>query len=561
MSIHLWAKIFVLLVIAFASPPKAKAQQGQVREVFDDVHAFLYRQVLLGNLEQAFLSHQPLSQRRVDSLLLRVDAMALGSEDVVLLHRLMGLGKRPGSDAINERVGGIYANGRDSYSVEGPSFTIAVNPLLEGAIGVSRQTRNSQTEKVSFVRRYARCGRLSGTIGERWYFDTRFTENVRVEPPYVRDRVRQRINGVKNWALPTLDYLEAFGTVGYYSKHFEARVGREKHLWGSSRNALMLSNHGAGYDYAQFIVTLGRLQYSHLYASFVDTKSNLIPSAPGSTLSRPFRYGVFHRLAWQPSSRLELGVFEGMVLAPEPGERPLGFYFTYFNPLIFLRAVDFDVNSPGNVLLGLDWRWTVRTGVALRGQFFIDEFVADAFLKPDRFDNTVGGMVGVDVLVPELPALDLSIEYTRIRPYTYSNFATSLAYVNANGFLGYPLGANAHDLAIFTRWRVSERIQVELIGSISKQGVSTDEFLAGESPFVVPYGPNREKPLDAEFLQGIEERMLFTEGRVSLELLPQLFIEGLLLGQFVRRDGFPGNNTLAPSLSLRWGTRPASLRY
>ena len=48
--------------------------------------------------------------------------------------------------------------------------------------------------------------------------------------------------------------------------------------------------------------------------------------------------------------------------------------FFYLNPIIFLRPVEYSLNSSDNALMGLNWKFKSTNNSHIYGQFVIDEF-------------------------------------------------------------------------------------------------------------------------------------------------------------------------------------------
>src|SRR5690606_26618913 len=146
------------------------------------------------------------------------------------------------------------------------------------------------------------------------------------------------------------DYFAATGVVGFRSKYFEARLGRDHHQWGVGRSSLVLSNFSAPFDFLQLRTTLGRFQYVNLFAGLTDKDLFVVQE----TLPEPRKYAAFHRLSVALPGRVQLGVFESVVFSSDSLGVRRGFDVSYLNPVIFIRAVERDRGSPDNVLLGGD---------------------------------------------------------------------------------------------------------------------------------------------------------------------------------------------------------------
>ncbi|MEM1096655.1 MAG: hypothetical protein AAGJ10_18810 [Bacteroidota bacterium] len=548
MRLHILFSMVLLLLGTHLFGQTVVAQQGELVFINDHTHAFLTRQQLQGHLDAAFLSHQPLSHLQVQAYLdsLGQHYSQLSAADQARFARLYA----PEEAALFRSIGPFYTNGRDFLSTTADDYTLAVSPILGLGMTASRQTERATTPASTTEPFYQRGARLSGTLHGRWYFEATVTENVQTPPPFLFDETRQRLNGVKiREDGQQLDYLTASSVIGYRGPYIEARLGRSTQHWGPSRTSLLLSNHGPAHDFIQVRATLGPVQYTTHYASFVDLVQPMIEGVPGS---QPFRYGVFHRLAFRPSGRLEIAAFESLILAPNAEERSPGFFANYLNPLIFLRAVDFDAASPGNALVGIDVQWTPIDGVSLHGQAFIDELEFDRiFAEPDWWNNKNGWQVGALFMLPQLPTLDIGMLYSRVRPYSYDNRSPSLAHVSGFGYLAHPLGANLSEVTLYGTWRPTARWTADATVMLSAQGRDIGEANYGGNPFL-PYDFNRPGDF-VPLLDGERVDRLTLDASLAYEFLPSVRIRARLLADFQSPESLPSTQTAAAMLSLEAG--------
>ena len=159
------------------------------------------------------------------------------------------------------------------------------------------------------------------------------------------------------------DYWVVTGVAGVRTKYVEIRAGRDRNLWSAGRGALLVSNFPTTYDQVQLRTRVWRLQYTNVFASLSD------PSIPRDSVTSAIRdkYGVFHRLAIDLPGRVQIGLSEASILAPTAEDQGPGFYMAFFNPIIFLRAVDFEEGSQANMLIALDARWVATSGLPVSG--------------------------------------------------------------------------------------------------------------------------------------------------------------------------------------------------
>ncbi|MEM1044202.1 MAG: hypothetical protein AAGI91_16460 [Bacteroidota bacterium] len=559
------AAFLVLLTLL----PAAQAQQEGVLQVGDALSRTLLRQQALGRLDGAFLSNQPLSayaaRAYADSTL--GGAAPLGRADRSLLERYVGLADGPGVAAVRRRVPFLYTNGSSFYSVRAEDYGLELSPLATLSYGRARNERPAGSAAATPVWQNTRGVRAAGHIGPHVFFESRLLENQRrvARPAFFRDTAPRLGGNIKFPGETTYDYFVATGLVGFRSKFFEARLGRDRNRWGFGRTSLFLSDYATVYDQVQLRTSFWRIHYTNLYARF----SSLRP--PGDRFAAsilPRKYGVFHRLALDLPGRVQLELFESVVFVTDTtgANRRTGFDFAYANPIIFYRAVEHDLGSPDNVLLGAGFSWVATPGVQVYAQGLLDELRAEEFFN-DWWGNRWGYQLGLFLVDPGIGArrlrdFDLRIEYARQRPFLYSHRSEGTSYLHFNDLLGHPAGPNTSDLALSASYRPTPRLWTTLDLAFTRRGRSPDDGRNfGDNParsFEV-----RDFSLDdsTETLQGVRQRLMLAEARVGYEVLPSLFAEVALRAESVDDAERGLDRYVAPFASLRWGVPFQSVRY
>ena len=596
-------RLLSLLACLAAFP--AAAQTDGVHPLGDDVERFLLRQQAAGRLPETDLSNRPLSAYEAQGALdrLAADSAALSQTDTRLLARYRNAAPGPGIGLVQRLVGSAYANGRDLVALSGDGYAVQLNPLAVLSLGQAAQTSGAGDPGTQTTYQNTRGVRASGRIGDTdgvfAFFESRIEENQRqvplagVEPYGARIGVRYLLpRGGTPEQRDLYDYWVVTGVLGVRSKHVEARFGRDRYAWGPTATGPLLSGYAPTYDHLQLRTTLGPFTYTNLFAAFNDLTVRR-DSLSGQLAAK---YGSMHRLSMRLPGQVELGLYEAAVLAPTVEDRDLGFYFAYFNPIIFYRALDFEKGSPANALLGFDAAWTLperwlgRAGATLYADFVLDEFRASEFFSGDGWkDNKWGLVVGARV-AEVLPGLLVEAEYARLRPYLYSSKLASRSHTHHTATLGHPAGPNAQDASLRLDYRPLPRLSVGLAGALTWRGRNVTEggaLAAGSETGALPvagdagtppgnYGADPFIGYDFRFPQeygntvgqGVGQTRALVEGRVGYELLPGLFAEaGVRL--FDQEDEGAGANA-RPELtrgfsdlfvSLRWGLAPPSYRY
>ena len=561
---HKLLRLSVSLLMLSLAVADARAQQDGVLQVNDSIHRFLLRQQTAGRLPGAFLSHQPLSayeaRRYLDSLAAHPDT--LNRVDRHLLAHFRGEAPGPGAAWVHQRLSFLYPNGRDVGSAQGDGYAIQINPLLNTSVGSARQTKGEDRPGQVSTWQNLRGARLSGHVGKHIFFEARVEEIQRrpilpdIEGATIpRERNVSFLPGRAGEASSTVyDYTHAMAVVGFRSKFFEIRFGRDRNRWGTGINSLMLSDYASVYDQLQIRTTFWRLQYVNLFTAMEDGFAR-------QGASFPRKYGAFQKLSLNLSSRLQIELFESVIHIPDTtreGRRP-GYGVEFLNPLIFLHQAEKEHDKLGSVTVGAGLSWIVRPGIRPYGQLLLTELVVKELFAGDGWwGNKWGYLIGLHLADLALNRVDLRLEYARVRPYTYSHHGSS-NYLHYNDVLGHPAGQNMEDLAVFFNYRFTRRLSTALNAAFTRRGRDTETENFGGDPRlsydtrVSEYGVN--------LLQGIRQESLLLEAHIDYELLPDLFLEGAVRVESVDDEETGLYRYVEPSLSLRWGLPFRSIRY
>ena len=564
------ALLWVLLAL-FAGAVPASAQPEGILPLDGDLHDFLLRQEARGLLPEAHLSHRPLSAYEAERYLDTLSGprrAALTDQDRQRLARFQGRTGGPGTRFVRGYAPWLYRDGQHLFSATGDGYTVQLEPLFYFDYGRARQSAFDDREATVPVWQNTRGVRAGGHVGDYVFFEAELRENQRRDPAALRppfDRVGEtapRLGNTRFVGGDTYDYFRATGTVGFRSRFFEVRFGRDRAHLGPGQTSLVLSDYGPAFDQLQLRTSFGRVQYTNLFARMTDLTP--IPIEGGDE-DLPNKFTAFHRLALNLPAGVELGLFESVVLAPDESEQTrLDIEPAYLNPIIFYRAVERDAGSPDNVLLGADASWTPPLqGLQVYGQFMLDEFVASEIFA-DSWRSKYGLLLGarLDGLPTETLALDrlsLAFEYARLRPYLYTHRDPSTSYTHYNDLLGHPAGPNAEDFALFARYRPAPRLEAALNVAYTRRGRAPGDTLNVGADPLASYDTRSSD--DAPFLGGVRQDRWLVEARAGYEVLPDLFLEATLRFESVDDAERGIDRYVAPSLALRWGIPFRSARY
>ncbi|MBP1650318.1 MAG: hypothetical protein H6Q26_475 [Bacteroidetes bacterium] len=285
-----------------------------------------------------------------------------------------------------------------------------------------------------------------GTIGHNLTFRTEFYENQGKFASYIDEYSRKNdiVPGQGQWkAFNTnaFDFAYSSALINYKAgRHFDFQLGYDKNFIGDGYRSMLLSDASFNYPFLKIIANLGRVQYTTMWAQFVDMQY------PKSSYDNGYRkkWGVFNYLDWNVSKKFSIGLFEAVIWQDSDSTGKRGFDVSYLNPIVFLRPVEFSVGSPDNALLGLNLKYAPSVNSTIYGQFILDEFVLKEMTSGSGWwANKFGGQLGFrSNSLFKVPNLNALTEVNAARPYTYSQRTTLNNYGHYNQPLAHPLGAN-----------------------------------------------------------------------------------------------------------------------
>lgn len=521
----------------------AFSQSDGLLEIDGPTQRFLNRQQTAGKLNSAILSQRPLSVYEARKYLSGLDSLT--GIDGQLLEQYLGDQTYPGAARASSWWSRAFSNGRDLFSKSDSTWSAQFNPILHLSAGraffrddpAGRDSRN--------VWRSTRGVRLSGHIGRHVYFEGQFTENQeQVVDPTVSYQTAAGRPSTKLTKGGAYDWLDTRAVVGFYSEHFDIRMGRDTNLWGNGAKSTILSNTVATYDQVQIRTSLGNYRYTALFSSLASfgprTASGFLPK----------KYAASHALSVRLGDRTELSVFETIVFATDSLETRSRFDFAYANPIIFLRAAERDRGSPDNAMVGVAASYRPVDGLKVYGEFLLDEYVPDHRGK-GWWANKWAWQLGAHAVDIGLPRTDLRIEFARMRPFLYSHGQAINSYTHFGDLLGHPAGPNSWNLLFEASWIASRRLTLTTLIDLTRQGVNTDENL-GSDPNI-SYR-SRAKDFGNDFLQGNLTKTSLISGMATFELLPDVFVD--LSAAFISISPEDGPNEVyaLPRFTLRWSS-------
>lgn len=357
--------------------------------------------------------------------------------------------------------GSIYTSPYHFLSVDKKNFNLTIDPIILFSVG--KDFENDET-----IFQNTRGLKVKGSIDQKVYFYTSIYENQRRFLSHIEGRI-SRFDAIPGQGfykpyqssvfdnLNGWDYLNAQAYFGLnVSKSIELQFGHGNNFIGHGIRSMILSDYGHNYLFLKFNTKVWRFHYQNIFAELspIGSKDNI-----GNQLL-PKKYMAAHYLSFKFSSRFSIGLYESVIFS-----RPDHFEFQYLNPVILYRTAEQFLDSPDNVLLGINTQWTPINQIQLYGQLLIDELRSDQiFTGNGWWGNKVGYQIGAKYYNAfDFDHLDIQLEYNSARPYTYSHrkdpvsTLVSGSYSHYNQPLAHPLGANFREIVATGRYQINSR--------------------------------------------------------------------------------------------------------
>jgi hypothetical protein len=344
-----------------------------------------------------------------------------------------------------------------------------------------------------------------------------------------------------------VDFFTARGYISFdvYKKYINLQLGQDKNFLGNGYRSLLLSDYSSPYPFARLTTKVWKLNYTLLFAQLYYNTS----SQPGSNF--PKKNLAVHHLSMNIGRHLNIGLFEAVMYPMNPD-------VSYFNPIIFYKAIVNQNGASDKAIIGIDSKYNFAKHFSLYGQILINEF---------KLNEVVGGrgwwgnkqavQFGVKyVNAFGIKNLDFQVEANIVRPYVYSaKDSSASSYTNTNMSMGHPLGANFMEFLFIGRYQPVNRMNLLFKSFFIKQGLDSNGKDWGSNP-LLPY-TSRVNEYGNYIGQGESSHTVFFDFTLTYMVKHNLFIDVKQImrnqssasGMFDLKDNYT-------SISLRLNMQP-----
>ena len=408
------------------------------------------------NDEQVYLRLSKTEQQQLSFLVFEFqEELNDGSSDNYI-SRIEQIKKNKFVDAVLPDI--LYHDNRNFLQFKHKELNVYIDPVMRRKRLYAEADTLSEQEKVFHdTNGFSMWGTIGSSLG--------FVIDVRDSKEWgTRD-----YPGVKNFSREGLgfarggnDHLYHDETLAYVTwqwKYFLLQYGKDSNRWGPGYHGqLGLSDLATSYDLIKMQLVWPRLKFTSMLAFLQHYTDAYFDGEHEDKML------AAHRLEFAPAKWLELGMYEMVVFADRKFEP------AYFNPVMFFRSAEHYLGDRDNAVMGLDWELKVIPKTKLYGELFIDD-VTTKKLGTGFYGNKYGytlGLFYVDALGFE--NFDTRLEWTRIRPFTYSHKDFVTNYRHFTTPLGHWLGPNAENLFFETTYRYSKQLLLKVRYEFRRHG-------------------------------------------------------------------------------------------
>ncbi len=364
---------------------------------------------------------------------------------------------------------------------------------------------------------------INTKIGKKWSSQLMFLSDYSKYPSYIDSLVQN------NHVSPGYGYSKndrAFygqGNITFTAdKIFTFQLGFGKNFIGDGYRSLFLSDNANSYPYFKITANIWKFKYMALYSNYQD-----IRYSDGNYKDYYQKLSTIHYLSLNITKWWNFGFFESIVWQAQEDQFYRGYEFNYFNPIIFLRPVEYSQGSSDNALLGGSLKFKIKKKNIFYSQILLDEFKLNE-LKAGTgwWGNKYGiqlGFKSYDFLW--IKNLNAQLEYNIVRPFTYSYYyqptsvSTLQNYAHFNAPLAHPLGANFKELVAGLTYH-KKRWIFEGLSTLAKIGLDTNSQFSIGQDIYKPYN-QRENEYGYFTTDGLQTDIINNTLKISYIVNPK----------------------------------------
>lgn len=236
------------------------------------------------------------------------------------------------------------------------------------------------------------------------------------------------------------------------------QLGREKLTYGYGYGSKpVLSGDNPNMDFLKMNFDYGIVRFSSIFAS---TVGYMQPDRD----DRYTKYFSAHRIKVAIPDIVDLAISDVVVYNGR-------IEFAYLNPILLWHFAEKSLQDRDNKNFIFDFKTKFIKNVEFQGTFFVDDDEQFAILtggstRSQKYVYQIGTMI----YEPFIKNLSFTLEYTKIRPYTYTHYDIRDNYTAYGVNLGHRIGPNADELFSRITYNISDWGRINLEYSHVRKG-------------------------------------------------------------------------------------------
>lgn len=274
------------------------------------------------------------------------------------------------------------------------------------------------------------------------------------------------------------------GGIQYSKKWFNAELGRGRFALGDNiSSSIILNDLTNDYAFTKLEMTLGKVNFVLLNGQLVADSTMADPANPLLTAKTlPDKYFSLHYMDWVIGNTIKMFIGDIAVY----GNR--SFDLNYVFPHSFVRVVERNQHDRDNLLMYVGGTWKPQKPLLLYGQLMLDELIVDK-IAGNWWGNKYAVQGGISYQLPLFFATSqaaintqptrnpqISMEFTAVRPWTYTHNLLYNKYSHDNRGLGYQYGSNLLNYAMQLKLPIAKLTECSAYYSYTRQGSLGNDY-------------------------------------------------------------------------------------
>lgn len=301
-------------------------------------------------------------------------------------------------------------------------------------------------------------GEISGTFLNNFGFYFSGTNGDVVGNKAVADSLREDIHqNFKFNEKPSAAFFDQ--SLGYLTADFDMfriKLGQDKIRIGYGPMKSIIDDNAPPFVYLGFDIQYGFFTFSYFHGQLLGNETQQQDSIAGPTNQVEQKYIAYHRIGFDLSDVLNVGVGEMMIY----GDR--GIDLSYLNPFVYYKSVETANQDRDNSFLFFDVNDKSIKGMKIFSSLLIDDMDFSK-LGTGWYANETLFDFGIfsSNLYNIIPA-DITLEYTSVDPYVHTNRRNNNNFTNFGYDLGSGLQPNSELFLGEINYRLNYRTNLDL---------------------------------------------------------------------------------------------------